>query len=335
MKLTKMLSLAAVLFIILTKSTFAINEVIVKAPDINLSKPGYIDKATLVIEPQGGYSEQSLYLEYSDHGQFSPGQKVEVIHRFELPQGAVVYDLWVWTGDSVMKAICMDTWKARPPYDSPVGSKRTPAYLTKKGNQYELHVYPLEPGKFRKIKLTFITPTRWAVKTAVTELPILMLKSNNNAVKPLEILFRTKRDMWGEAGIKESPDQTFKFLTDTGSYKYKLLNLSDISQFNSLKLTYSINAQNGFNSDINTGSDSLVYFQLSFQLKDVFGLSVDSTSKKNLIGLDLSGCSNKNYSTLIPNLKKLFKASLKLNDYFNLIVSGAGKTRVLSSNWIL
>jgi hypothetical protein len=334
MKLTKMFSLAIILLIALTKSTFGINEVIVRVPDIYLSKPGYIDKATLVVEPLGGYSEQSLYLEYSDHGQFSPGQKVEIIHRFELPQGAVVNDLWLWIGDSVMKAICMDTWTARSIYDSIVSMKRDPAFLTKKGNQYELHIYPLESGKLRKIKLNFITPTRWVGSTAATELPLLMLKSNNNAVKPLEVLFRTKQDMWGEAGINESPDQTFKFLKDTAGYEYKLLNLTDISQFNSLKLNYKINMQNGFYSDLNKGSDSLTYFQSSFKLKDVFGLSIDSTSKKNLIGIDLSGSSNKNYSILIPNLKKLFKASLKPNDYFNVIVSGAGNTKILSSSWI-
>ncbi|MCU7491650.1 MAG: T9SS type A sorting domain-containing protein [Ignavibacteria bacterium] len=334
MKLAKRLSLVFVLFITLTNAAFGINEIIVRAPDIHLSKPGYIDKATLVIEPLGGYSEESLYLEYSDHGQFSPGQKIEIIHRFELPQGAVVNDMWLWIGDSVMKAVCMDTWKTKPVYDSTAGMKGTPAFLTKKGNQYELHIYPLEPGKFRKIKLNFITPAQWIGKTAVTELPLLMLKSNNNTLKPLEILFRTKQDMWGEARISESPDQTFKFLKDTAGYEYKLLNLTDISQFNSLKLTNSINMQNGFYSDLNKGTDSLTYFQASFHFGDAFGLSIDSTSKKNLIGIDLSGDNYKNFSTLIPNLKKLLKASLKANDYFKIIVSGSGKTRKLSSDWI-
>ncbi|MCU7497163.1 MAG: T9SS type A sorting domain-containing protein [Ignavibacteria bacterium] len=334
MKLTKTLSIVIVLFIVLTKSIFGINEVIARVPDIYLSKPGYIDKATLVVEPLGGYSEQSLYLEYSDHGQFSPGQKVEIIHRFELPQGAVVNDMWLWIGDSVMKATCMDTWTARSIYDSIVSMKRDPAFLTKKGNQYELHIYPLESGKFRKIKLNFITPTRWIGNTAATELPLLMLKSNNNKIKPLEVLFRTGQDMWGEVGFSESPNQTFAFLKDTAGYKYKLSTLTDISQFNSLKLTYNVNMQNGFYFDLTTGSDSLTYFQSSFQLKDIFGLSVDSTSKKNLIGIDLSGNKNKNYSTLIPELKKLFKTSLKSIDYFNIFVSGAGNTKKLSSDWI-
>jgi hypothetical protein len=98
-----------VIAFIFGQNIFALNELTVRVPDIYLSYPGYIDKATLVVEPYGGYSEQSLYLEYSDHGQFSSGQKVEIIHRFELPQGAVINDLWLWMGDSVMQAIMLDT----------------------------------------------------------------------------------------------------------------------------------------------------------------------------------------------------------------------------------
>ena len=57
----KKLTLLLLLFII--SHTFAINELVVKVPDIATSKPGYIDNATLAIQPFGAYLEQSLYLE--------------------------------------------------------------------------------------------------------------------------------------------------------------------------------------------------------------------------------------------------------------------------------
>jgi hypothetical protein len=187
----------------------ALDELIVRVPDIYSSYPGYIDKSTIVIEPHGGYAEQSLYLEYSDHHQFSVGQKVEIIHRFELPQGAVINDLWLWIGDSVMQAIMLDTWTARSIYDSIVSMKRDPAFLTKKGNQYELHIYPLTPGSYRKVKINYITPTRWIGEQAFVELPLSMLKSNNNTLKPLDILYRVKEDIWGMPLIKEFPGTDF------------------------------------------------------------------------------------------------------------------------------
>jgi hypothetical protein len=331
------MSLAKNIFIILLLSVevLAINELVVRVPDIYISRPGYIDKSILVIEPHGGYIEQSLYLEYSDHYQFSPGQNVEVIHRFELPQGSVINDLWLWIGDSVMQAIMLDTWTARSIYDSIVSMKRDPAFLTKKGDQYELHIYPLDPGSYRKIKINFFTPARWVKSEAIAELPFLMLNANNNIVKPLEIFFRVKEDLWGQPMIVELPGQQFSHLVDTSGYKYKYTKINDISTVNSLKLNFDLDLLDGtfFKSEENR--DSLNYFQFSFSSKDIFSLSIDSTSKKNLIALDLSGSYNKQFSTLIPNLKKLLKSALKPSDYFNILITGAGTKSKLSEQWLI
>ena len=159
--------------------TYAINVLTVQDPNVYGSKPGYIDQATLIVEPHGAYVEQSLYIDYSDHDQYSPDKILEIAHRFELPQGSVINDLWLWIGDSVMKAIMKDTWTARAIYDSIVSIKRDPAFLSKKGNQYELHVYPLPAGSYRKIKLNFITPTSWLGETGTAILPFRFLSANN------------------------------------------------------------------------------------------------------------------------------------------------------------
>ena len=184
------------------------------------SKPGYIDNATLVVEPHGAYVEQSLYLSYSDHNQF-PSSQVEIVHRFELPANAVINDLWLWIGDSVMQARMLDTWKARAIYDSIVSKKRDPAFLSKNGNIYELHIYPLISGKFRKVKMNFITPTRWFGTDGTAELPLKLLKDNNASKKPVQILFREVERIWGQPALQELPLQTFTVLRDSGGYKYK------------------------------------------------------------------------------------------------------------------
>ena len=57
-----------VLFIALLFSQIilnATNQITIQNPGVWGTKPGYIDKATLVIEPMGGYVQQSLYLTYS------------------------------------------------------------------------------------------------------------------------------------------------------------------------------------------------------------------------------------------------------------------------------
>lgn len=316
------------------QNLFAINELIVRVPDIYGYNPGYIDQSVLVIEPHGGYSEQSLYLKYSDHFAYPQGSKVEIIHRFELPQGSVVNDLWLWIGDSVMKAIMLDTWKARSIYDSIVSMKRDPAFLTKKGNQYELHIYPLEPGSFREIKINFITPTRWSGNNASVELPLKMLAVSNNTKKPLDILFRVRQNIWGNPRIREFPQLEFPDVTDTVGYHYKKGHLNDISTLESLSLTYNVNFTGGAYFNSNISFDNLKYFQLALSLKDIFNLKADSSSKKNLIGMDLSGSSNKNYDVLIPNVKNVLKSALKDNDFFSLIISGTGRTQKVSNAWI-
>jgi hypothetical protein len=87
--------------LILTSHIFAINNLSIRQ-DVShpVVIPGYIDEATLVVEPGNGYSNQSLYIKYSDHGKL--GGNDVVTHSFELPDGSVVNDLWLWIGDSVM-----------------------------------------------------------------------------------------------------------------------------------------------------------------------------------------------------------------------------------------
>ena len=72
--------------LLMSGNVFAINDLTVKVPGSFTSKRGYIDNAVLVVEPHGGYIEQSLYLNYSDHGALAPSNNIEVIHRFELPK---------------------------------------------------------------------------------------------------------------------------------------------------------------------------------------------------------------------------------------------------------
>jgi hypothetical protein len=87
-------------FLFFQISIYAVDQLTVQNPDVWGAKPGYIDKATLVIEPIGGYVEQSLYLTYSDHNQFSGGTQPEIKHSFELPPSSVITDLWLCIGDA-------------------------------------------------------------------------------------------------------------------------------------------------------------------------------------------------------------------------------------------
>lgn len=310
-----------VLIIAAYSISFAANELTIKDNNSNGSKPGYIQKATLVVEPFGGYVEQSLYLEYTDNNQFT-ANKLEIVHRFELPSDAVVNDLWLWIGDSVMQAKMFDTWSAREIYDSIVAAKYDPAFLAKNGTQYELKVYPLTPGSYRKIKLTFIVPTKWYGNQATAELPLEMLMASNSSKKPLEILFRTQKDIWGEPAVAESPNSKFIELTDTLNYKYKQLVLDDISSFASLNLKFNTEFSDGyFISGYEDKSDS-TFFQLGILPEDFFNVTADLSPHNILVALDFSGSTRKDLTNKLPLYRSLIENSLKYNDNFKLLVSG-------------
>ena len=328
----KKFTLLFVLFII--SQCLAINDLTVKVPGNYYSKPGYIDKATLVVQPFGGTLEQSLYLEYSDHNQFSIGQQVEIIHRFELPQGSVIKDLWLWMGNNVMKAIVIDTWKAQSIYDSIVSMKRDPAFLSKNGNQYELHIYPLTPGSIRKIKINFITPAQYLSGEVVAELPLAMLNASNNSTQNLKILYRTTQNIWGVPHLKEFPSAVFTNFTDTLGFDYKQYSISNIKPLSTLRFSYNFNFSDDAYFTSNESDSTQRYFQLMFSAKDAYGLKIDSTSKKVMFTLDLSGDQDKTPSILQNNLQLLLKSSLKPNDNFNIIVAGCGRIQKIFPDFI-
>lgn len=314
-------------------SVYATNILTVQDPDIWGTKPGFIDKSTLVVEPRGGYVEESLYLTYSDHGQFTPNSKLEIVHRFELPQGAVINDLWLWIGDSVMQAVMKDTWTARHIYDSIVVFKRDPAFLSKDGNQYELHVYPLYSGQTRRIKINFIVPTKWFGNTATAELPLKLLNSNNAQIKPLEIFFKESQNIWGNPKLLEVPNAEFSNYVDTLGYEYKLYELSNTADLASLNLQFEPVFTDGYYAQCIMNKDNLSYFQVNITPGSFFNLTPDTSAKKYLIGLDLSGNNYGNLDSLISNLEITLKSAIRPIDYFKLIVDGKGRLIRPLSNW--
>jgi len=322
-------------FIILfTSIAFATNDLTVNRPGSALTLPAYIDNSVLVVEPHGGYAEVSLYLTYSDHGGFSGYSNVQITHHFELPTGAIVNDMWLWIGDSIVQAVMIDTWKAKHIYDSVVDLQRDPAHLYKTNNQYDLQIFPLTGGSFRKAKINFIVPITWIKNEPTVELPLKVLNASNSSSKPLSVLFRYKDTAWGAPTIPEIPNLEFTKAVDTVGYHYLKAYISNTAGYGSLSLKYSLKFDKGKYFQSNENYKGLNYFQYSISVKDAFNIQVDSSSKKTLFAIDLSGQYNKTLNELLPNLKSTLSSCLGKSDYFNVMVAGAGKIKLLSNTWL-
>jgi hypothetical protein len=298
------------------------------------TKPGYIDDATLIVEPHGAYVEQTLILTYGDHKQFGNSPEVEVDHRFRLPANAVVNDLWLWISNICVRGRIMSTWSARAVYDSIVSSHRDPAFLAKDGNIFELHIYPLTSGSTRKIKLVFITPTIWVGSSAAAELPLKMLQDNNADMKPLRIMFKVAENVWGEPTIAELPLQPFGDWVDSAGSSYKTMDLVDVSELTGLTLGFSMQFPDGYYFTASNQLNDGTYFQFGIDPGTLFQLTVDSTAKRLLVGLDLSGAHCKNYTTLLPPLKQLLRSAAQPQDSIRLLVAGAHRVHPVQTGWM-
>ena len=314
-------------------SLWAVNQLSIQDPNVYGSKPGYIDQATLVVEPHGAFVEQSLYLHYSDHHLFSTQAPLEVVHRFELPAGSVVNDMWLWIGDSVMQAVCMDTWSARAIYDSIVSYKRDPAFLSKKGDQYELHVYPLLTGLFRKVKLNFITPTRWQGTAATAVLPLRMLQVNSGLPTPLTILFRERSYLWDDPQLLELPQNRFKILPDTLDYHFRMAVVEDLSPCSSLTLTFGLQFPDGFYYNAHRFKDDEAYYQLGLLPSQLFQVAADTSRKKILLALDLNSPAGESFEQPLTALSTLLANTLTSRDQFDLVVTGADQSFTPGQGW--
>ena len=94
--------------------------------------------------------------------QFSESDTVEAVYHFNLPEGALITDSWLWFGDTILKAKIIDRWSAREIYEEIVGRRKDPSILFKNSTRnYELRIFPMAAKESRKVKLTVLLPTEW------------------------------------------------------------------------------------------------------------------------------------------------------------------------------
>ena len=312
------------LFLLNAGQIFAVNEISIRQDQSHQTKPGYITSASLSIEPQGGYVSEALYIEYSDNGQFI-GSNVEIIHRFNLPRGAVVRDLWLWIGDSVMQAQIKDTWTARHVYDSITSFKRDPAFLNVIDGQYELRIYPLESGKIRKIKMEYLVPVLFIGEQAQVDLPYSFLNSDNSSKTPLRVLFRYDNRFDYHFTIAELDSLEYQQLPDTLEKHYYESNIADIKLLSSLTVRYSETFPNGYSCSREAVKDGSVY-SIGISPTGIFNpTSTERIAKRLCVGIDLNGkypslC----IKTLLEGLDVFKNGILGDEDSVKVIITGYG-----------
>ncbi len=151
---------------------------------------GTIEEAVFTLEPKGIYTEVGMYLTFSAEGiGYSNSDSVEIVFDFDLPQGAIIHDSWLWVGNVIIKADIIDRWTAIETYEDIVDRRRDPSLLYRKPEGgYQLRVFPLPGQETRKVKITWLAPTRWSAETVTTLLPMHLLNVSAYAPSKIQIV---------------------------------------------------------------------------------------------------------------------------------------------------
>lgn len=167
-------------------------------------RPCTIEEAFVSMRSHGVFVEVGLYLSFSSRGSgLSQTEQLEIEFRFDLPEGSIVTDSWLWVGDEIMRAYILDQWTASGIYEGIVNRRRDPSILFKRGpTEYELRVYPVVGPEVRKVKITYLVPASYVESKATVPLPLDLLGASTNPVPKLDVI------VWpdgasGEPGILE------------------------------------------------------------------------------------------------------------------------------------
>lgn len=160
--------------------------------------PGTIDETKITCQPQGIFMRVDWEIEFSarDLAEFSEKDTVEVVYNFNLPEGSVINDSWLWLGDTILKAMIMDRWSASQVYENIVNRRRDPSILTKNwGNNYELRIFPMAAKESRRAKISFLTPTSWTQKSVGIQFISANLMVSKNVPRSVD-LFAKLTNEW-------------------------------------------------------------------------------------------------------------------------------------------
>lgn len=314
-------------------NVFAVNAISIREDFTHGVMPGFIKSATLVIEPHGASAEQSLYVAYTDKNQFE-GNNVEIIHRFELPSGSTVHDLWLWIGDSVMQAKIMNTVTARHVYDSITSFKRDPAFLNVVNDQYELRIYPLQSGQMRKIKMSMQSQMAFIGKLANVSTPLNFLRSDNNSTTQLRVLFRFDKRLTYKPQFMETNELKFTDLPDTLNWHYKECFIDDIKKFKFLTLTYEETCTTGISVKLGKIKKGFIA-NIGVNPMDIFSSERISKEPRNiLIGQDLSGVYGFDSKLFKTGFENFLKSYLRNGDSIRIFIAGEGHYDTLPENGV-
>ncbi|MEW6653598.1 MAG: VIT domain-containing protein, partial [Bacteroidota bacterium] len=280
--------------------------------------PGSIDEAIFSVGPKGIYFQISAYLTFSAKGSnLTTANPLEVVYNFELPEGSIVTDMWLWIGDKISNGKIMDLWTAAQIYESIVKRKQDPAFLKKTGaKSYQLRVYPMGAKETRKVKITYLTPVTWGLNNVVLNVPTNLLSVS--ALQIPKLLLKTwKTTDWGAPTFSDR-NYTFAIKNDSFFGEHYEADITNLSRIYNNFLTFQSPMVDGvYFKHYKKGEEG--YYELAL----FPGNTLPANTKKILFLIDYDlRKSTTTREQILSSLKLQIRSNLTLNDSFNIMFSG-------------
>lgn len=315
-------------------TTLAQNSLTIEHPQVwwFFEDTGTIEEAVFTMKPQGLYLEVGCYLEISyPENDYGVEDSLEIIFDFNLPQGAIVNDSWLWVGEVIVRAELWDIWTAQQTYEEIVDRQQDPSILYRlPDGSYQLRIFPLVEQESRRIKINYLIPYNWEEETLQAALPMEFLQTSKQSVDQFRVLFYPDAsfpDYW----ITQDPELEFEYINDPEFGPCQELQLTTPYESDlGLSLSLPTQQEGIFVGEYSEGGDQ--FYQLAV-MPEAF---IDFGVHKNLCVLINHKHENStaDYWEMLAFLESSLKDHLEEADQFYIIVSTNQGDLVASDTWI-
>lgn len=211
--------LLSILFLFAIQLSYAQNELFIVNPEWGGwwggGEAGNIEEATFLIEPKGIYTEVEMFLTFASTWGDVGSDSLEIVLNFDLPDGAIIHDSWLWVYDTPVQADMLDKWTAIQTYEDIVDRRTDPSLLFEENNGFQLRIYPLTADERRKVKITILMPTVWSSDFVRTSLPTHILRTSYNELPFYRVLVKPT-DKWENPLMTGNPNGSeFMLINDS------------------------------------------------------------------------------------------------------------------------
>ncbi len=320
--MTKNHLLQTVLLLLFSFQLHAYNYLYVQDPSFWDGDNGTLEEAQFTIHPRGAYMEVGMYLTISagDTRLTQSENPLEFVMGFDLPDGSMVIDSWLWIEDEIIRADIKDRWSASAIYEDIVGRRLDPSILFKQDkNQYELRVFPLQADSTRRVKVTYLVPGNWQNGKVSIPLPTELLRTSLTPLREIQVQTFLNND-FKNPRFEQSVGSTFRSASHATLGNHLKINIREDFLKTSLDLVLDVPMENGVYVSQYEGKEESFY-QMVLLPTEAFPLQESNPQKVAVLVDYASGKTSIGKQELLDEVERHLIQQLTDQDSFNLFLS--------------